>query len=138
MPKTPKTTPAKVTAPKTPAKVIAKNSTKKATTPKRAASKVLAGIELKLPSSPTHHYGSQRNAITLTKGDIIYMGDRHNLSRLRVLSVEDINTKGATPTVRIIATALSLFLNGVEYVNGEQVVLVGPPHSRVAVQTYFP
>jgi hypothetical protein len=133
-------TPAKTAAVKAPAKApaeAAKAAAKKASTPRRAAGKVLSGVEIKLPSSPMHHYGSPRDVSLLQEGDVLYVGTRHNLSRLRVLSVATIDTKGAASTVRITATAISLFHGDKEYVDDEQVALVGPIHTRVAVQTYF-
>jgi hypothetical protein len=83
-----------------------------------------------------HHYGSPRDVSSLREGDVLYVGTRNNLSHLRVLSVDTITVKGSAPTVRITAAAISLFHGDKEYVDGEQVMLVGPVHTRVAVQNY--
>lgn len=119
-------------AAKSSSKHVTAKSTSKAA-PRRSG-RVLANVQIELPRSPYHHYGLVRLVPSVQIGDVLYVGTRQNLSQLEVLAVETVTAPRRY--VKIRAAAVSLWVDGVEYVDGEEVVLTAAPEARVAVRGF--
>ena len=124
---TTKSTTTKSTTTKSAAKPAAKASS-------RRGGRVLADVQIELPHAPNHHYGLVRLVPSVQVGDVLYIGSRQNLSQLEVLAVETVDSPRRF--VKIRAAAVSLWVDGVEYVDGEEIVLTATPEVRVAVRGF--
>ena len=102
--------------------------------PQRRAGRTLTSAPVELPRVPGHHFGLASPVGALQTGDVIYVGSRHKLSILEVLTIEEV----ASPArrVEIRTAAVSAWVDGVEYVDGEELVLHAAPESRVAVRSF--
>lgn len=113
---------------KTP-KTVDRDATAKTAKTTKTATKIGKPLVIvELPRTPGHHFGTTRHVQSIAVGDILYVGSRHFLSHLQVLSL----TTGEQHS-EIVTSAISFWHEGREHTKGEIVVLRTERNTQLAV-----
>jgi hypothetical protein len=101
---------------------------------KKPAGRLLHKEPIEVPRRPDHHYGRSVGATAVAVGDVLYTGTPRHLSTVEVL---DVRPEKANPDTYVLieTAAISLLLDGKEYVAGERVILRAARDTLLAVRS---
>jgi hypothetical protein len=111
-----------------------KNTAAKNAPAKKPAGRLLHKEPIEVPRRPDHHYGRSVGATAVAVGDVLYTGTQRHLSTVEVL---DVRPEKANPDTYVLieTAAISLLLDGKEYVAGERVFLRAARDTLLAVRS---
>jgi hypothetical protein len=98
--------------------------------------RLLSREPIVLPRQPLHHYGTQKMASSLCGGEVLYIGDRYNLSEVGVISVTP--EKSNPRSIIIEVGAIHLIREGKVYTSAERVLLQADSYDQIAVKRSSP